>query len=264
MEAGAAGLTGLAALRVIMLEALPLDSQRDLKAQIEISFWGRALGNPALRELQRNRRLGMGSHHTHHARTPASLGLNHADRFCAAGSKLRGIGERARIIHSGWWCGPEIRLGGPVAGVVTPPSAREGDSQYVEADDTVKVPEIGCADAPPGADGGRGDDPVVCPDVLARRRQPCPDAGMRAGGEKLEGQRRERGQDGLDEGLPAGPVLGGGAVHAVQQFRGGDGGDPDVFVRPELLFQAPAHLDHGASRRQAPDGALEVDENGGV
>jgi AcrR family transcriptional regulator len=52
MEAGAAGLTGLAALRVIMLEALPLDEQRDLEAQIEISFWGRALGNPALRELQ--------------------------------------------------------------------------------------------------------------------------------------------------------------------------------------------------------------------
>ena len=44
MEAGAAGLTGLAALRVIMLEARPLDEQRDLEAQIEISFWGRALG----------------------------------------------------------------------------------------------------------------------------------------------------------------------------------------------------------------------------
>jgi AcrR family transcriptional regulator len=47
MEARAAGLTGLAALRVIMLEALPLDGERDLEAQIEISFWGRALGNPA-------------------------------------------------------------------------------------------------------------------------------------------------------------------------------------------------------------------------
>ena len=29
-----------------MLEALPLDDERDLEAQIEISFWGRALGNP--------------------------------------------------------------------------------------------------------------------------------------------------------------------------------------------------------------------------
>ena len=52
MDAGAAGLTGLSALRVVMLEALPLDGQRDLEAQIEISFWGRALGNPALRKLQ--------------------------------------------------------------------------------------------------------------------------------------------------------------------------------------------------------------------
>jgi AcrR family transcriptional regulator len=52
MQARAAGLTGLAALRVIMAEALPLDAERDLEAQIEISFWGRALGNPALRQLQ--------------------------------------------------------------------------------------------------------------------------------------------------------------------------------------------------------------------
>src|SRR5487761_1603195 len=52
MEAAAEGLTGLAALRVVMLEALPLDPQRDLEAQIEISFWGRALGTPGLAELQ--------------------------------------------------------------------------------------------------------------------------------------------------------------------------------------------------------------------
>jgi AcrR family transcriptional regulator len=52
MDARAAGLTGLAALRVVMLEALPLDAERDLEAQIEISFWGRALGNPGLRRLQ--------------------------------------------------------------------------------------------------------------------------------------------------------------------------------------------------------------------
>jgi hypothetical protein len=52
METSAAGLTGLEALRVIMLEALPLDDERDLEAQIEISFWGRALGNPELRTVQ--------------------------------------------------------------------------------------------------------------------------------------------------------------------------------------------------------------------
>jgi AcrR family transcriptional regulator len=52
MAAAAAGLSGLDALRVVMLEALPLDDRRDLEAQIEISFWGRALGNADLRELQ--------------------------------------------------------------------------------------------------------------------------------------------------------------------------------------------------------------------
>jgi AcrR family transcriptional regulator len=52
MSAASAGLAGLAALREVMLEALPLDERRDLEAQIEISFWGRALGNPRLRELQ--------------------------------------------------------------------------------------------------------------------------------------------------------------------------------------------------------------------
>jgi AcrR family transcriptional regulator len=52
MDAGTAGLSGLDALRVVMLEALPLDERRDLEAQIEISFWGRALGTAELRELQ--------------------------------------------------------------------------------------------------------------------------------------------------------------------------------------------------------------------
>jgi hypothetical protein len=52
MDARAAGRAGLGALRVVMLEALPLDEERDLEAQIEISFWGRALGNPELRTVQ--------------------------------------------------------------------------------------------------------------------------------------------------------------------------------------------------------------------
>jgi len=52
MDASVAGHCGIEALRIVMLEALPLDDVRDLEAQIEISFWGRALGNPALRELQ--------------------------------------------------------------------------------------------------------------------------------------------------------------------------------------------------------------------
>ena len=35
-----------------MLEALPLDEQRLLEAQIEVNFWSLALGNDSLRELQ--------------------------------------------------------------------------------------------------------------------------------------------------------------------------------------------------------------------
>jgi AcrR family transcriptional regulator len=46
------GLVGLAALRVIMLEALPLDQERLLEAQIEMNFLSLALGNESLRELQ--------------------------------------------------------------------------------------------------------------------------------------------------------------------------------------------------------------------
>src|SRR5215469_15569041 len=52
MTQASAGQGGLKALRTVMLEALPLDERRDLEAQIEISFWGRALGNASLRDLQ--------------------------------------------------------------------------------------------------------------------------------------------------------------------------------------------------------------------
>ena len=52
MDAGTTGVSGLDALKVVMLEALPLDERRDLEAQIEISFWGRALGTAELRDLQ--------------------------------------------------------------------------------------------------------------------------------------------------------------------------------------------------------------------
>jgi AcrR family transcriptional regulator len=47
-----AEVTGLEALRLVMLEALPLDARRDLEAQIEISFWSRVVSMPDMRELQ--------------------------------------------------------------------------------------------------------------------------------------------------------------------------------------------------------------------
>jgi AcrR family transcriptional regulator len=46
------GLLGVAALRVIMREALPLDQERLLEAQIEMNFLSLAVGNDALRRLQ--------------------------------------------------------------------------------------------------------------------------------------------------------------------------------------------------------------------
>jgi AcrR family transcriptional regulator len=46
------GVVGLSAIRVIMLEALPLDEERLLEAQIEATFFALALGNESLRELQ--------------------------------------------------------------------------------------------------------------------------------------------------------------------------------------------------------------------
>src|ERR1700685_4840109 len=52
MDAGTAGLSGLEALEVVMLEALPLDEGRDLEAQIEMSFWGGVLGPAKLGEPQ--------------------------------------------------------------------------------------------------------------------------------------------------------------------------------------------------------------------
>jgi len=152
----------------------------------------------------------------------------------------------------------------PIDAVSATLLAGEGDGQDVKAGDTVKVPEIGCSDAPSGSYGGRRDEPVVCPDVLAGSGESGPDAGVRTSGKQAEGQRGKRDQDRLDEGLTPGPVLRGGAVHAVQQLGGRDGGDPDLLVRPQLIFQARAHLGHGASRRQAPDRAFKVDENGGV
>jgi AcrR family transcriptional regulator len=74
MDAAAEGRRGLDALRVVMLEALPLDERRDLEAQIEISFWGRALGNPVLRDLQHSEFDHLLARLRRHLREAAGLG----------------------------------------------------------------------------------------------------------------------------------------------------------------------------------------------
>lgn len=45
-------LHGLGALRILMLESLPLDEQGVLEARIEACFWGAAVGNERLMKLQ--------------------------------------------------------------------------------------------------------------------------------------------------------------------------------------------------------------------
>jgi len=79
MAAATAGRSGLAALRIVMLEALPLDERRDLEAQIEISFWGRALGNAELRELQHSEFDRLCGRLRSHLEEAAELGELRAD-----------------------------------------------------------------------------------------------------------------------------------------------------------------------------------------
>ncbi|MGV9303394.1 TetR/AcrR family transcriptional regulator [Nonomuraea sp. NPDC003727] len=47
------GLTGLAALREVLLDNLPLDDERDQETRLEISFWSRSLAVDRLAEVQR-------------------------------------------------------------------------------------------------------------------------------------------------------------------------------------------------------------------
>ncbi|UGU33126.1 TetR/AcrR family transcriptional regulator [Mycolicibacterium smegmatis] len=46
------GVGGITALRLAILEALPLDAERLLEAQVDVSFLGQAVGNPYLREIR--------------------------------------------------------------------------------------------------------------------------------------------------------------------------------------------------------------------
>ena len=79
MSVAAAAQSGLEALRAVMLEALPLDEQRDLEAQIEISFWGRALGNASLRDLQHTEFDRLCDRLRGHLREASDLGQLRAD-----------------------------------------------------------------------------------------------------------------------------------------------------------------------------------------
>ncbi|WP_061292674.1 TetR/AcrR family transcriptional regulator [Herbidospora cretacea] len=47
------GLTGLAALREVLLDNLPLDEERERETGLEIGFWARSLTSPELLRVQR-------------------------------------------------------------------------------------------------------------------------------------------------------------------------------------------------------------------
>ncbi|MFD1536635.1 TetR/AcrR family transcriptional regulator [Nonomuraea guangzhouensis] len=47
------GVTGLAALRELLLDNLPLDAERTQETRLEVSFWSRSLASEHLAEVQR-------------------------------------------------------------------------------------------------------------------------------------------------------------------------------------------------------------------
>ncbi|MEV6152950.1 TetR/AcrR family transcriptional regulator [Nonomuraea sp. NPDC052129] len=47
------GATGLAALRELLLDNLPLDAERTQETRLEVSFWSRSLASERLAEIQR-------------------------------------------------------------------------------------------------------------------------------------------------------------------------------------------------------------------
>ncbi|RVX44044.1 TetR family transcriptional regulator [Nonomuraea polychroma] len=47
------GVTGLAALRELLLDNLPLDAERTQETRLEVSFWSRSLASERLAEVQR-------------------------------------------------------------------------------------------------------------------------------------------------------------------------------------------------------------------
>jgi len=52
MDEKATGAVGLDHLRSLLLEALPLDEERDLEAYIDVSFWAQSLVNDRLRKVR--------------------------------------------------------------------------------------------------------------------------------------------------------------------------------------------------------------------
>lgn len=103
-------------------------------------------------------------------------------------------------------------------------SGGEANGDEVDAGDPLEVADVRRPQTPPGGDGGGGHETVVRTDVQPGRGEFSPQAGVRPCREQVEGQRGKRGDHRFDEGLAAGTVFWSGAVHAMKELGGGDGG----------------------------------------
>ena len=87
-------------------------------------------------------------------------------------------------------------------------TSRQLDVDDNKSGNAFKMADVRRCDAPACGDGRGGNDAVVRSDVRASRGQHCPQAGMRAGGKEIEGDRRERRENGLHERFAPGRYSG--------------------------------------------------------
>ncbi|MBG0833028.1 TetR/AcrR family transcriptional regulator [Planomonospora sp. ID67723] len=95
LRAKLAGLAGLAALRELLLDNLPLDDERARESGLEVGFWGRSLTSPALLEAQRAEAGEL------RYLVRSLLGAAAADGEIATGEDLDDVAERLLALVDG-------------------------------------------------------------------------------------------------------------------------------------------------------------------
>jgi AcrR family transcriptional regulator len=89
------GRTGLAALRELLLDNVPLDEERAGETGLEVGFWGRSLTSPALLEVQRREAAELRYLVTSLLRSAAEAGEIHTDE------DLEDVAERLLALVDG-------------------------------------------------------------------------------------------------------------------------------------------------------------------
>ena len=89
------GRTGLAALRELLLDNVPLDDERAGETGLEVGFWGRSLTSPALLEVQRREAAELRYLVTSLLRSAAEAGEIHTDE------DLEDVAERLLALVDG-------------------------------------------------------------------------------------------------------------------------------------------------------------------